>query len=861
MDKARKAKAPMPFTLFVFTVFCMLSTTKAARGLDASTVGTVYGDAAGLARVEILETQFRNMSIKSQHPRIILTPELITRAQARIQAQHYKWASIKSAAANDTIAAAFCYAVTGNNAYASIVYNNLMAETATSWTGSYTSNNVSGTDRKVAEWAIAFDWAYNGLTQQQREALVEKIAAAANIAGRAAWIRAGNRIQSTGGETFHREEWIFWAWRAWPEIVLANHLADADFCYKSRWRYDSIYGDAARAFAYLNDGTPLEGYQYGADGTSWFMALKSATGINLVDGADLHYDISAADYQLYSTDFGLNRNVLHHGVGLGAGGLATYSDTTGNDFNWKTKEYHSVATQLAATTNPYQQWIAKNILTFDKRGASSWIFTNEYYGEWKNFEDIATLLFYDPALPAIDPRQATYDQLPFAKHFDGGNEVYMRSSWADNAVIASFRSTPAFTKTSHGDFDVNSFALYRRGNLAPESGVYDTYQGQTNYIGYQKNTVAHNTLLLIDPANPDSPKKLGNNNPDPGGTEKTTTRTFGTIHPTFTSITNTFLLNKAANWGDIVAFDTSKAFDYAVGEAPKAYGTRATEFTRAVMFLRKAGDKSYVLVFDRVEASDSKFKKKLLLHTVNEPLLNGNVLSTEATGHIYTTDGDSYSATNVFNNSALYGKVLLPQDRRIRKVGGQGYEFWVDGSVPKNWGIDWTVLAADKERYMGGPIQEIGQWRLELMPAIQQQRDLFLNVMYVGDVDEKLPPVSRFVTSNSSLIGVLLEDSVTQNYVVIFNSAKYNTAATNTLSYSVGGTDPQNSLITHIITEVTPDTHFVVKQKGITIATPTSSHSGTISFTYKGGGSFAIEVASTSSVVPPGPLGGRRIQQ
>ena len=62
-----------------------------------------------------------------------------------------------------------------------------------------------------------------------------------------------------------------------------------------------------------------------------------AKGINMVDGTDFHYAIAAADYQLYGTDFGLNRNVFHHGVGLGTGGLATYRDTIGNNFNWKTK--------------------------------------------------------------------------------------------------------------------------------------------------------------------------------------------------------------------------------------------------------------------------------------------------------------------------------------------------------------------------------------------------------------------------------------------------------------------------------------------------------------------------------------------
>lgn len=766
----------------------------------------IHGDPTGIERVRRLDHQLRDLAVKPEHPRIILTPELITTARARIARKHRAWDTIRLDSAKDTIAAAFCYAVTGDASYAARVYAKIMSETASPWPVDYMADGVAGTDRKVAEWAIAFDWAYNGLNQTQRAAIIAKIASAANIAGRAAWIRGGNRIDSSGGETFHREEWIFWAWRAWPEIALAGHVPEAEFCYKSRWDAESIYGDAARAYVYLNDGTPLEGYQYGADGIGWFMALKSATGINLVDGTDLHYAVAAADYQLYGTDFGLDRNVFHHGVGLGAGGLLTYRDTVGNNFNWKTKEYHARATQLTAEKNPYQQWIAKNLLTFDKNGASSWIFTNEYYGFWGNFKAIATLLFYDPSLPAADPRRASYEDLPYAKLFPGGNEVYMRSSWDGNAAMACFRVTPAFTKTAHGDFDVNTFILYRRGNLAPDSGVYDVYQGQTSYIGYQKNTVAHNDILIIDPSKPDEPKKF-KSNPDPGGTELVTTRTFGRLHRKWHTASNTFLFNDRADWGDIVSFETTRDFDYAVGEAAKAYGSRCDEYTRTVLFLRKNLEKAYFVVYDRVGATSATFRKKWLLHTVSEPAFNGTVTDSEITGHIYTTDGDTYTATNAFNNAALYGKVLLPRDHVIRKVGGEGYRFWVDGSTPQNWGITWEKLAADKERYMDGPLQEIGQWRLEVMPSTQQKRDLFLNVIYLGDAGEKPAPVEPLESADGKMTGAYIRDE-TKPWIVLFPMEKYSTPVSGPVTYQfpMGGPPP-----VHIVTGLASNAPYTVK--------------------------------------------------
>jgi hypothetical protein len=747
----------------------------AARCLCESTggePGQLHGDAAGLQRVRQVDLLLRSMTVRQAHPRIVVTEQLLASARKRAAGGHLSWRAIKRLAdGGDIVNAAFAYLVERDSdpgeaaRHLSTVFRAILTQSARPWQG-----DQRAPDRTVAEWAIAYDWVYDGLTPAQRAQLADKIGRAAGIAGRAAWIRAGNR---EAGETFHREEWIFWAWRAWPEIALAGDYPDAEFCFTARWRPDWYLGDAARAFAYLNDGTPLEGYQYGADGTSWFMGLKSATGINLVDGDPLRYTVSAAAYQLYGTDFGTLRNVFHHGAGMGAAGLWSYRGAPG-ETNWKLRESHAVAAQVAAPNDPFQQWFLRNILSFDSRGASSWIFSNDRYGIWKSFNPIANLLFYDPTLPGVDPRTASYKTLPYAKLFAGGKEVYMRSSWGEAASLACFRAAPAFTKTSHGDFDVNTFLLYRKGNLSPDSGVYDTYQGQKNYFGYQKNTVAHNDLLIIDPGKPDDPRKF-QGNPDPGGTELVSTRSFGSRHPTFPDAKHAFLFNGTADWGDIVAFESSREFDYAVGEASKAYGRRVEEFSRSILFLRQPSDKAYFVVFDRVKSSNSRYQKKWLLHTVGEPSVSGAITSTEVAGHIYTLDGDSYRASNAAGNSALYGKVLLPKRHRIRKVGGEGYEFWVDGSSPRNWGIDWGVVAAEKEKFMGGPLKEIGEWRLELMPAIQQQRDLFLNVIYLGDVGEQVASTILVESTEGSMTGVLIQDRA-KPYLILFASSRHGVA-------------------------------------------------------------------------------------
>jgi len=823
-----RLRGPVYVIAFAVIVFVLLQQTKALqgqpladrKGIDAEINGPVYGDKAGLDRIVKLESQLHQLVIKPEHPRIVLTPELIGIARHRMVVNHPSWAAVKSLAdKGDVVYSAFVSLLfleskpSVAREYALKVYKEIMLP---AW-------NPVKPDRSVYDATLGFDWAYNSLTESERSEIITKLARVADIAGRAAWIRAGNK---NWGETFHREEWIGGANSAWPEIALAGHSPDADFCYKSRWRYDFYWGDAARTYAYLNDGTPIEGYQYGFDGAGWFLALKSATGINLIDGVDFRYGAESANYQLYSMDFGLNRNIFHHGVGIGAGGLWTYSDTKANmNWNSKIKMYHAAAAQLVAPKDPFQQWFLTNTLGFNGKYASHWVLFQEGYNNSDKLTTLSAFLFSDPTLPATDPRTATYAQLPFARHFSGGNEVYMRSSWGNDAAIACLRSSPAFTKTSHGDFDVNTFLLYRKGNLAPDSGVYDSHWGQGNYMYYQKNTIAHNDVLIIDPKNPDAPTKL-QRAPDPGGVEFVTTRALG-VDYRFGKDT-VFLHNKKANWGDIIAFETTPDFDYAVGEAAVAYGSRLDEYTRSTLFIRKAGDKAYFIVFDKINSTNPMFKKKWIIHTVGEPNINGNETKSEVPGHIVNYDGDTYIAANTFKNSSLYGKVLLPQNHTLRKVGGDGYQFYVEGTKPKNWSLNgmgfdkkpsnWNTVALDgangKEWFMGGPLagtgnelKEIGEWRIELMPNTQEKRDLFLNVLYVGDVNETLSDISLIKSEEGNMTGTYIRD-VDIPYIVLFSTAPHGMNEHKNITYTI--VPIKGSSLTHVLMNMSPSSSYTV---------------------------------------------------
>jgi len=778
-----------------------------AWALDAGQEGAIYGDSQGLSRVAALETELHNLQIRSDHPRIFLNNDNVNKYRQRVQSNHPSWTDIQTAAnSGDILSAAFCYQMlkvsnptTAQN-YATTAINAIKNASGSQWPADQQDN-----DSAVAVMALAFDWVYDAASSADKTTIINKIGNLANISGRAQWIRAGNKEQ---GETFHREEWIFWAWRAWPEIALASHYTDADFCYKSRWNFNWYWGDAARMYAYAADGSPFEGYYSGAEGGSWLLPLKTATGINLIDSQSYPWAKQSAYHDLYRFDLGLGREIFHHGVNRGAAGLESYTTPA----TWKRREFIGQTFPLAAEDDPYAQWILKNTLGH----ASSWLMSNDYYGFLSGLDDIANLLFYDPSLTARDPKTATYSELPFARLFPGGNEVYMRSGWTADAACVGFRASPAYTKTSHGDFDVNTFILYRKGNLAPDSGFYDEDDGQRNYFSYQKNTIAHNDILVIDPAQPNEPIKLSDS-PDPGGTELTTTLSFGADSGRWNG--SVFLHNPDANWSDIVKFETTSDYDYAVGEAAKAYGTRLSEYSRSVVFIRK-DTKAYFVVFDRVEATNQNYQKKWLLHLVTEPVVNGSKVSEQVPGHIDTYDGDLTKSMNAFANSALYCKTLLPQQHSIRRIGGDGYEFYVEGTNPVNYAVSQSTKTIDA--WTGGPWQEAGTWRIEIIPKNQAKRDYFLNVMYLCDAADSMPSTVRIDASSGNMVGAYIKDSA-KNWVVMFgNSKNYAKKA----DFEVKGTGVTKILICGL----KPNYRYNIYKNSQSLNSIISSTQGTLSF-------------------------------
>ncbi|HUU27735.1 MAG TPA: heparinase II/III family protein [archaeon] len=336
------------------------------------------------------------------------------------------------------------------------------------------------------------------------------------------------------------------------------------------------------------------------------------------------------------------------------------------------------------------------------------------------------LIFYDDSLQTVDYRELAPTQIINPGRL---GHVYMRSGWGPDDTFVHFECGDYFG--SHNHLDQNQFTIYHKGSLALDSGYYDNYS--PHHMKYAYRAIAHNVVLVHDPEELVYPSH-GDPYPSPGG-QRSLDKFFRNSNYELSVFWNQYRDNAYADAGDIVAWESTAGYDYVAGDATSAYNsTRAKEpgarpkisrCVRRLLFVKP----DLVAVCDNVDALDPAFEKSWLLHTVNEPAIgeSGLVTVTEKLGRLILSP-------------------LLPADVRVEKVGGPGREFMVNGEnqpiVDRKW--------------VNGPA-EPGSWRLELKPGAPREKDIFLNLMELGDAGASLKYNFKLL-ENEKLVGAAAKD-------------------------------------------------------------------------------------------------------
>lgn len=317
-----------------------------------------------------------------------------------------------------------------------------------------------------------------------------------------------------------------------------------------------------------------------------------------------------------------------------------------------------------------------------------------------------------------------------------------RTGWGEDSVIAEMKVN-IYNFGNHQHHDGGSFQIYYKGPLAIDSGLYEGTTGaygSPHHLNYYKRTIAHNSLLIYDPQEKFSASAGREYRNDGGQRLPNNWREPRTLEMLLTGGYKTGQVLGSGFGPDPHRPD----YTYLKGDLTEAYTAKVSQVRRSFVFLNLNGGPApaALAVFDRVVSANPAFKKYWLLHSMEEPAVDGNSVSV-------TLSQRGWSGQ-------LVNTTLLPQpgNAEIVKVGGPGKEFWVFGENFPN-----EVKRGNPNDY------EIGAWRVELSPKEPAAADLFLNVMQVMERDKgQALPVNRL--DSQDMVGVRLADRA-----VFFNRA------------------------------------------------------------------------------------------
>ncbi len=248
---------------------------------------------------------------------------------------------------------------------------------------------------------------------------------------------------------------------------------------------------------------------------------------------------------------------------------------------------------------------------------------------------------YDPSIKATPP-----DTLPLGYLFPGAGHVYMRSAWNDpNATWAFFGCGPQFA--GHSRDDEGHFLICKRGSLVSRQGG----QGHNDSDYYAGGSLIYNIVTIFDP---NERFRRSRNNENDGGLLRHVYEGSGLPR----------------RRGHIVAFEHNADYTYAAADITRGYSDKkAREVTRQFLYLR--GQREYFIVFDRVEATRPDYARHFFLHVPTRPEQRENYLTWLS---LPEADGDK----NVLSHgrSRMFLHTLLPEKAQIVTRGGPGKEAW-----------------------------------------------------------------------------------------------------------------------------------------------------------------------------------------
>lgn len=314
------------------------------------------------------------------------------------------------------------------------------------------------------------------------------------------------------------------------------------------------------------------------------------------------------------------------------------------------------------------------------------------------------------------------DGLPLTRVFDGIGLVVARSGWSEDATYVTFKAGDNYW--SHSHLDQGAFTIFKGGPLAIDSGLYGPSYGSDHHMNYSYQTIAHNTVTVTDPQDriPAPGRKQPRSIANDGGQRRVGSGWGVEAAPI--DLAEWEAKRDTYHTGALEQVLADDGLTVAVADITPAYtnrrsgdGTFSDRTRRVERFWRTFGyDRidDVVVVFDQVVATKDSFRKRWLLHTLEQPRVTN-------TGFVVSVPAQHRPGRS---GGLLEGKVLLPKLAVVNALGGRNLEFFVDDANYAEAGKLYGTI-----RKLGPSQGEPGAWRVEVSPPQDQAADLFLVVM------------------------------------------------------------------------------------------------------------------------------------
>ena len=285
------------------------------------------------------------------------------------------------------------------------------------------------------------------------------------------------------------------------------------------------------------------------------------------------------------------------------------------------------------------------------------VFTNDYtFYDWDIGGSMMT-----PSLYAIflangykgEEAQSNTDGLDLVYYYGSPmGQMTARDTWEKDGAAVMMRVSE-LSGGNHDHADAGTFQIYYKGCYTAESGSYGAGAGYgtSHHKFWHQATISHNALLVYNPALKDTSDGWYSGGQDRRGGANTVEEWIGTDKQRTGEVS-----------GYAYKVDGAVEYAYLAGDITKAYNPETVEEIERRMlsvYTGKKGAPMVTVIYDRIKSRDAAFKKSFLMHTVTEPLIEGN------------------TATYVMRDGKMV-LTSLSDGAALKKHGGAGNTFFVN---------------------------------------------------------------------------------------------------------------------------------------------------------------------------------------